>query len=205
MGDVFPERIETDRLVQERLCHEAVGVRDYYDLWASADPAVYDHLSATPFETLAEAKAEIDAAEEHWADDDTAAYLVRVGADADEPDADADEPDAGALVGRTSLDCDWDRRVGDLGAMFAKRFWGRGYAGEAAGALTRLAFDRLDLGVVTADHRAGNDRSRRALEKFVDEHGGQCDGVRRDAPTPGEVETRRRYSVTRGEYRAATD
>jgi len=125
---MFPPQLETDRLRLERLGHDTVDVDEYYDLWATADPAVYEHLSATPFSTVKEAKDEIDAAEAYWADDDTATYLIRPK---------EGEPNAGDLTGRTSLDCSWERRIGDLGIMLAKPFWGRGYSGERAGALRR--------------------------------------------------------------------
>jgi len=50
-----------------------------------------------------------------------------------------------------------------------------------------LAFERLNLGVVTASHADDNERSRRAIEKYIDEYGGQHDGINRSAPnrSPG--------------------
>jgi len=68
-----------------------------------------------------------------------------------------------------------------------------------------LAFERLNLGVVTASHADDNERSRRAIEKYIDEYGGQHDGINRSAPKEGEIETYHQYSVTKTEYRASTD
>ena len=191
---MFPREIETDRLRLERLCHDTVDVYEYYELWATAHPEVFEHLSATPFATVKEASDEIDDAETFWDDGHTATYLVRPK---------EGEAHAGVLAGRTSLDCEWDRGVGRLGIMLSRPFWGRGYSGERAGALLELAFERLHLSVVSVNHRDGNERSRRAIEKYVDEYGGQYDGVKRDARTPDEIEIHHRYSVTRAEYRDA--
>ena len=82
--------------------------------------------------------------------------------------------------------------------MLFRSFWGRGYSGERAGALLELAFERLHLSVVSVNHRDGNERSRRASKKYVDEYGGQHDSVKRDAPTADEIEIHHRYPVTFG-------
>jgi ribosomal-protein-alanine N-acetyltransferase len=57
-------------------------------------------------------------------------------------------------------------REGVLGYSFHRGFWGQGYATEAASALLRLAFTRLDLHRVCATASPENTGSHRVLEKI---------------------------------------
>jgi len=49
---------------------------------------------------------------------------------------------------------------------FARLFWGRGYATEAASACLRYAFERLEASMVVASIDKQNTASRRVLEKI---------------------------------------
>ena len=64
-----------------------------------------------------------------------------------------------------------------------------------------LAFCRLDLEVVAVTHHADNDNSRRAIEKYVEAHGGRCEGLLRNwIPYGEEVADEYRYTISREEY-----
>ena len=68
-------------------------------------------------------------------------------------------------------------------------------------ALTELAFNRLDLELVAIGYEEGNERSQRAVEKFIDVVGGQYDGVLRNwTPIGDEIADHHRYTVTQGQY-----
>jgi [ribosomal protein S5]-alanine N-acetyltransferase len=54
----------------------------------------------------------------------------------------------------------------DLGYRFAQRWWGQGFATEAARACVRYGFDELSLERLTAEADVGNVRSVRVLEKL---------------------------------------
>lgn len=69
-----------------------------------------------------------------------------------------------------------------------------------------LAFEGLDLELVGAAHQDGNEKSERAVEKYAEAHGGQYDGVLRNwIPKDDEVRDIHRYTVSREQYRDATD
>jgi RimJ/RimL family protein N-acetyltransferase len=54
-------------------------------------------------------------------------------------------------------------------------------------------------------HHADNEKSRRAIEKYVEAHGGRCEGrLRNWVPYGDEVADEYRYTITQDEYRAAT-
>ncbi|WP_160133421.1 GNAT family N-acetyltransferase [Halococcus salsus] len=199
---MFPERIETDRLILERLCHETLDVFEFYDICSDADgPEAMDEVTRympwEPHQTLLESKEYIDGVEERWEEGEAAGYVVRPR---------DGEPGAGEYAGNAALHIDWDRRTGNLGTWLRKRFWGRGYSGERAGALMELAFERLDLELVSVSHHADNDQSRRAIEKYVEAHGGRCEGLLRNwLPHGDEVSDEYRYTISQAEYRDATE
>ena len=199
---MFPERIETDRLILERLCHETLDVFEFYAICSDADgPEAMDEVTRympwEPHQTLLESKEYIDGVEERWEEGEAAGYVVRPR---------DGEPGAGEYAGNAALHIDWDRRTGNLGTWLRKRFWGRGYSGERAGALMELAFERLDLELVSVSHHADNDQSRRAIEKYVEAHGGRCEGLLRNwLPHGDEVSDEYRYTISQAEYRDATE
>ena len=54
----------------------------------------------------------------------------------------------------------------ELGYWIGVPYWGRGFASEAARELLRHAFEDLDLRCVWCGYYAGNERSKRILEKL---------------------------------------
>jgi RimJ/RimL family protein N-acetyltransferase len=58
-----------------------------------------------------------------------------------------------------------NEREGDLGYIFARPSWGRGFATEAARAMVRAGFEQLRLERIFAMCDVSHDASRRVLEK----------------------------------------
>ena len=195
MSDLFPETIETDRLRLERLGPDTVDPRDYYEV-CSSDPGIEDITERMPWEPHDHPKESLDVLErvaEKFADGEAATYGVRPR---------EGEDGAGVFAGQTALRVDWDRQVGTLGIWLRKRFWGRGYSGERAAALVALAFDRLDLEVVSVSHEPDNDRSRRAVDRYVDRFGGRREGrIRNRLPFEDGPRDVVRYTISQEAYR----
>lgn len=198
MPTICPERIETDRLHLERLSQETVDPYELYRI-SSSDEAieqVTEYLSWSPHNTVNETLEFVEQCEQHWQDSESATYVIqpREGEDG-----------AGEIAGLTSLGFSWERRTAGLGIWLRKRFWGRGYSGERAAALIEMAFGRLDLEIVEVTHRVGNEPSRRAIEKYVEAHGGRHEGrLRNWAAVDGKPFDHHRYTITREEYQQAT-
>jgi RimJ/RimL family protein N-acetyltransferase len=191
---MFPESVETDSLTLTQLCDANVDVFDLYDCFAQEQGGVedvFEYVPQEPYASVKDAQDRLDKAESAWEDHDAAQYAVTTT--------------DGDLAGYAGLFMEWDRRTGKLGTILARPYWGNGYAGECALALTELAFDRLDLDLVAIGYEEGNERSKRAVEKFVDAVGGQHDGVLRNwTPLGDEVADHHRHTVTRKEYERAT-
>jgi RimJ/RimL family protein N-acetyltransferase len=54
----------------------------------------------------------------------------------------------------------------EVGWRLARRFWGRGFATEAARAALRVAFERLSLSEIVSFTAVGNLRSRAVMERI---------------------------------------
>lgn len=199
MASLFPERLETERLVLERLCHDAVDVTELYRICSSDDgiEEVTRYVPWEPHSTPNETAEFVDRCERRWDDREGLDYLIRPR---------EGEEGAGEIAGCAGLGFEWDRRLGRLGIWLRKRFWGRGYSGERAAALLELAFEELDLEVVAVTHHADNEKSRRAIEKYVDRFGGRREGTLRNwTPYGDDVANEVRYTIAREEYAEAVE
>ena len=79
----------------------------------------------------------------------------------------------------------------EIGYFLKRSAWGKGYATEASRRLIRYAFEESPLTEIVANFEAGNDASRKVLEKvgFVSRGTMRCYGV--DGPN---------YRITRDEW-----
>jgi len=193
---MFPEEIETERLRLVRFSRDNVDLETVHEALARDEQTEreFRHVTKTPDDTLKETWDRFVAAERRWDDGEKARYAVypREG-----------EPNAGEFAGMAALTPDWDRRSARFSLVLKERFWGRGYASERAIAFMRLAFDRLDLDLVSTGYFEGNEQSKRAIEKYVDRVGGSYDGLLRNwVPDGDEVLDLYRYTVTQEQWEA---
>lgn len=191
---MFPKRIETDRLSFESISHESVDVFDLYDLYSDgADTEeMFQYWVSSPHETVKETFDYVEESERLWGNREGAKYVIRPR---------EGEDGAGVIAGTTGLYPDWETRTANLGILLDKQFWGRGYSGERADALLSVAFDRLDLELVVAAHIHGNEKSRRAINEYVERYGGQHEGLLRNwLPLEDAVADVHRYTISRSEY-----
>lgn len=196
MSDLFPETIETDRLRLEVLRPETVDVHELYE-HCSSDPGIEEateYVMWDPHRTPKETVDHVERSGEQYESNEGASYVIRPR---------EGEDGAGEIAGNTGFDVDWDRRSMTLGIWLRKRFWGRGYSGERAAALMYVAFEHLDLDLVEVEAFVDNDRSKRAIEKYTEAHGGGRDGVLRNwRVQDGDPIDCVRYSVSRSEWEA---
>lgn len=196
MAELFPETIETDRLRLEVIRPETVDVFEFYE-HASAGPDVEEITEYLAWDPHATPKDTLDFVAERgeaFESSDGAAYVIRPK---------SDEDGAGEFAGDAGFDVDWDRRTMTLGVWLRPRFWGRGYSGERAAAMMTLAFERLDLELVAVTAHVDNEKSNRAIETYVEAHGGRRDGLLRNwrvhDDDPADFY---RYSISREEWAA---
>jgi ribosomal-protein-alanine N-acetyltransferase len=75
------------------------------------------------------------------------------------------ELETGRLVGVVGLHVDAEHRRAEIGYWIGLPFWGRGFATEAALAVTDYGFETLELERIFGQHFAENPGSGRVLEK----------------------------------------
>jgi RimJ/RimL family protein N-acetyltransferase len=199
-GELFPSRVVTDRLVFEPL-HESVDLDEFYRICSGrADDGdftdVTRHVTWSPHEHPKETREFLDTVAERFETGDGGEYAIRPR---------EGEDGAGEIAGVTGIGADWDRRLATFGTWLRRPFWGRGYSGERAAAFLEVAVEHLDLAVVEVSHEPANEQSRRAIEKYVEAHGGRREGRLRNytAGRDGRITDQVRYTVAREEYRRA--
>ena len=194
MGDLIPETIETDRLRFEAVRSETADTLECYDV-CSSDPdieEITEYLTWDPHETPRDTLEFLEHETERYESNEGASYVIRPR---------EGEDGAGEFAGTGGFAVDWDKRTMTLGVWLRKRFWGRGYSGERAAAFVELAFERLDLELVAVSAHVDNDRSNRAIEKYVDAYGGTREGrFRNHVVLNGEPADCYRYSISREEW-----
>lgn len=195
---MFPECIETDRLILEQLTMDHLfELYKYKKTSAPGIEKITRYVTWSPDRSLNETREFIEHQDEQWNDGEGATYLIRLG---------ETEDDTGTFAGIASLSIDWNCRTATFGTWLRKEYWGRGYSGERAGALLDLAFNRLDLEIVLVGHHPDNERSERAVQKYVEAHGGRREGHLRNntAFNDGSVHDEIRYSIHHEEYQEAS-
>ncbi|WP_084568875.1 GNAT family N-acetyltransferase [Halostagnicola larsenii] len=200
MSTLFPERFETERLELEYISHETVDLFELYNIRGDTEEMgpVTEYLPWNAHQSPKETADLIDRAEKEWRDGTTARYVIRL---------DPSESKSGSLIGYTKLAVDWERSTATLGIWLRNQYWGEGYATERAHALIEIAFDRLSLDLVAITHHVDNERSRRAVEKYVSRFGGTHEGCLRNwqVTNDGPVDVER-YTISADEYeRACSD
>lgn len=192
---MFPEVIETERLRLEPRTPEFVDPLTVYEHCKRGAPdidEITEHLPWEPHPHPKESLEFLQRGEKAHADHEGADYVIRPR---------RGEDGAGEVAGFGGLKLDWEKESAEIGVWLRKPFWGRGYSSERAVALASLAFDRLDLDLLTVAHVPTNEQSERAIEKYVEAMGGRREGTLRNAAVGSEGPVDYvRYSVSQQEW-----
>lgn len=195
---VFPAALESERLRYERVHPDTLDPLELYEHVRAGAPNIEEitaHVYWDPYPHPKQAVDWVAQCGEEFENGESANYVIRP----------KEGEYAGELAGLAGLNPDWERRRATLGTWLRKPLWGRGYSGERAARMLELAFDRLDLEVVAVTHAVENEQSQRAIEKYVERHGGQREGrIRNDLVVDGEPRDVLRYSITRAQWDETT-
>lgn len=179
-ASIRPESLRTPRLVLRPFAmSDAPAVAA---LCADREIAATTLFIPHPY-TLADAQRWLATHSAAWASGTGAMFAVTLASD-------------GTLVGAIGLHPNRDHNRAELGYWIGKSFWGRGYATEAARAVTRWGFERLGLERIFAYHFASNPASGRVIEKIGMKREGL---VRRHIRKWGEYQDSVQYAILRGE------
>jgi len=145
-------RIETERLVLREW--RDTDVNSYARI--CADPEVMRFMVPARGLSHAEAAYDVQGLREHWTRHGFGHWAV-------------EEKASGALVGRTGIKrhSDWalDPENTEAGWLYGQRFWGKGYASEAAREVVLYGLEKLGSPEVISIAHPDNAGSRRVMEK----------------------------------------
>jgi ribosomal-protein-alanine N-acetyltransferase len=162
-------------LQTSRLFLRPIRINDAPDIFVGrSDPEVMRHWDWPAQESVDQVRSII---QNHMAEIDSGAVQWWVVATSPR----------GVAIGEVDLsEIDLHHRRAEVGFLFRRAAWGQGYAQEAMERVMRHGFEELGLERLWARFHAGNDASRRLLEKLGFTHEGTLrghvlrDGERRD-------------------------
>ncbi|ELZ43135.1 N-acetyltransferase GCN5 [Halorubrum californiense DSM 19288] len=191
---VLPVEMKSDRLHYKRLHPDEFDPYELYTHAKEGSPGIdeiTEYVTWNPYTNPQAAFDWVDKCGAAFENGESATYVIRPkeGERADE------------LAGIAGIHPDWDRQFAELGTWLRKPFWGQGYSGERAARFLEVAFDWLDLQIVTITHHPENTNSKRAIEKYVERFGGHKEGrLRNNAVMDGEPHDTVRYTIARQEW-----
>lgn len=195
--NLFPKQIETDRLIFKQVSKETIDPFRLYEFVTRDDwqGAATKHMPWFRFQRLDQVTDFIEKAENQWDDGDVARYLLY------------SKEEGGDLIGTTGYGPEWEERRAGSGIVLAEEYWGREYGLERASVFVELTFEQYDLDAYYTTCAAGNEPSRRMVEKYVEKYGGQHEGLlRQHSSRPnGEVTDQHRFTIMQSEYEDATE
>ena len=156
------EQIETDRLTLDAI-HNC-SVDELYDAFDVEGEDVFSLCSWSKHENRTETSSFVENAGKSWIKDEKYRYTVRL-------------KHTNKIVGTTYIDTGTQSEAGILGLWLDKPYWGMGISGERADAIIKMSFEELDLTHVRVGCLSENNKSRRAIEKYISRHGGVFYGV----------------------------
>lgn len=141
---------ETERLICRPFKHE--DLEDMFKNWA-ADPNIQHEYGEPVYETVPQVRELLEKYIESYKNPDFYRWAIV-------------EKSCGENIGQIAFckvypDC----RTAEIEYCIGKRFWGKGYAGEALAGLIDFTFKNTDFLKLEAYHRVENTKSGRVLEK----------------------------------------
>lgn len=188
----FPTQIQTDTLLLKPLLHfDHISKSELFEIYK--ENAGTDRYFATSNGLPNTYQEFIETLEtyQELADDGTDVFYAIYTND-----------DKKEFLGQGTIeDIIWEGKRCSIGIWLKQDAWGQGISQRRAEALMYTIFDDLDFELVEIAVVPENEKSIRAVEKYIYPLGGSKDGLRRRAtPTPtGEIHDVQYYSITADE------
>lgn len=162
-----PQLIVTDDLTLRPIFEPDFS--EVCDLFIETDEEVFRHYSEPCYTLPGDIHDFVEQRRSQWEAGERFEYLVEY---------------EGELIGKTYLRSRPNMSSYVLGLWLQRDYWGNGFSGQRADALIHVAFHRLNAGLVTVGTVMENQKSRRAIEKYISRYGGAYYG---NVPIPEAV------------------
>lgn len=148
------EPIETDRLLLRELLFSDVD--GLFEL--ESNPNVHTYVGKKPITHIDQSRAYIDFIHKQYKDHGTGRWAVIL-------------KETGEFIGWSGIkfitnEINNHKDFYEIGYRFIEKHWGKGYATEAGKAFVDYAFNVMNVDALYAYADAGNDNSRKILEKL---------------------------------------
>ncbi len=187
----LPVAIETQRLQLDAIRPEIINPKEMYDFITTSEDLeeTIQYVPFSRYDTTKDAERFVKQSGEEWKNGEKVAYMITVKGDTE-------------YAGTTSFNPRWNKRDATFGIWLRKPYWGNEYSAERGEVFLELAFEELGLEFIEVCAAVGNQKSQKAIEKYINKNGGQHEGQLRhyvvgDDGEPFDVE---RYTITVEEW-----
>lgn len=182
MKSIGTETIETERLILRRFNID--DTEAVFKNWA-ADKEVQYYYREPTYETFDKAKELVENFIDKYSDSNVYRWAVTI-------------KETGECIGQIAYYfVDTDNNCAEIEYCIGQCFQKKGFATEAAKAVIKFGFKKIELHKIAISHMGGNDKSKRVIEKC----GFHYDGTMRDYfYIDGKYIDRLFYSILEDEY-----
>ncbi len=153
--------LETERLILRKMC--VTDARDMYEY--SRNPAVTEYLTWWPHADEAYTRNYLSYLSTRYRVGDFYDWAITL-------------KESGKMIGTCGFTrFDFTNDVAEVGYVLNPEYWGKGIAAEALFEVIKFGFSSLDIHRVEGKYIAGNEKSRRVMEKV----GMKFEGIRRES------------------------
>lgn len=187
---LFPNRIDTDRLVFEALPVADIKPQELYEIQSSEEfGELLSHMPGSVDDSLLDTVNTIEDSSTSFQNNNGGSYVIYKQSKEDQ------------IIGRCGLGVNWDIKEAQFYIWLLPEYQGMGYSTERGNAFLELAFDILDLCTVRCGAVQDNPASRKAIVKYIVDNGGVKEGTfRQYKKINGSLEDVVYYSITDDEW-----
>lgn len=170
---LFPERVETERLVFEAIANSDISARDAFQIYSSEEYRMaMEYIPATPHWSMHETVEFLEDTIEQFNENEGSSYYIF-----------EDDGDVGAvngLIGAAGFSVEWDIKKAEFYIWLLPEYQQNGYSPERGNAFLELCFEELSLRTVRVKVLSNNNASERAVQEYIVENGGSFEGTLRN-------------------------
>lgn len=185
--DVFPTRIETERITFIPVHHADIDVQEMFQRYSNIPEENTAGVTFEPYENMIEAKEFLESSEREFKEGESGSYIMRL-------------TETGEWIGTAGLDIRWDRKIAESGIYLFEEYWGNGYGTERGEAMLEVAFNEYNIEAWVSRCAVDNEASQNSIEKYVVGNGGAKYGRTPNKQMGDQLKDLYMYVLKRDEY-----
>ncbi len=162
--DVFPSKIETDRLIFEKVSYK-YNIKKFFNKYKEINKFETEYVTFEPYNSRIEAKDYIEYSIDKFDKGESVSYFILL------------KEENNKWIGMTGFNPTWEKSIAESGIFIFKDYWGYGYSTERGNAMVKLAFEEYDFDYWISKCHPKNTGSIKAIEKYVVGNGGERVGI----------------------------